>query len=365
MPQKTPSSPKKKPKVHHDLPHDIQEWVDRQRSVIKENFLHTNKASDCLLAQSDLVDELLLGLPSGNKSTSQNVALVAVGGYGRRDLFPHSDVDLMFLHSEEKDTVETYAQKILYPLWDLKLKVGHAVRTIEETIIACQDHTVLTALLDARFITGDKKLFSKFQKEFDAVKKKAGDYTFVRQKLDERKTRHQTWGDSRYLLEPNVKEGKGGLRDLHTLYWLARYCYDIKGVRDLPELGIFTKEELQDFKRAENFLSIVRIHLHYLNERSDDRLTFDAQCRIASSLGFRGADSNQAVERFMKRYFQVAGTVGRLTRQFCATLEADKNARQSFHKRKLKLSRRILRHSFLKANGLPFQKQRIILSIHF
>lgn len=306
-------------------------WVREEQKHIRETFIQTNDASPCLTAQSNLVDALLKHLLSKKAENVQEIAVIAIGGYGRSDLFPHSDIDLLFLHGGSKETVEPLAQQVLYPLWDLKWQVGHAVRTVDETIEACADHTILTALLDARLVAGKPALFTKLKKELKAYKEASGDYTFVRQKLDERDARHRTWGDSRYLLEPNVKEGKGGLRDLHTLYWLALYCYDVKGVRDLVERDIFTKKELQDFKHAEKFLSIVRIHLHYLNKRGDDRLTFDAQVQIAAALGFRGADSNKAVERFMKRYFQVAGSVGRLTRQFCAVLESDKKRAPKFH----------------------------------
>lgn len=306
---------------------EIKIWVKEQREHVRSQFLKTNDAANCLIQGSQVVDALLKQLAPKN---SPELAIIAVGGYGRQDLFPHSDIDLLFLHSGSSESIGEIAKQILYPLWDLKLHVGHAVRTVQETIEACADHTILTALLDARLVTGKASLYTKLKKELLLYKKQAGDYTFVRQKLEERDARHRNWGDSRYMLEPNVKEGKGGLRDLHTLYWLARYCYDVPGVKDLVELNIFTKKELQDFKHAEKFLSIVRIHLHYLNGRGDDRLTFDAQVQIAAALGFRGADSNQAVERFMKRYFQVAGSVGRLTRQFCTILENDKKRAPKF-----------------------------------
>lgn len=306
---------------------ELKTWVKEQRESVRSAFQKTNDAATCLTHGSQIIDALLKQLLPKN---GEEIAIIAIGGYGRQDLFPHSDIDLLFLHAATGEGIEALAQKILYPLWDLKLQVGHAVRTVQQTIEACSDHTILTALLDARLVAGKAALYTKLKKELRAYKNNAGDYTFVHQKLEERDVRHRTWGDSRYMLEPNVKEGKGGLRDLHTLYWLARYCYDVAGVKDLVERDVFTKKELQDFKHAEKFLSIVRIHLHYLNGRGDDRLTFDAQVQIAAALGFRGADSNQAVERFMKRYFQVAGSVGRLTRQFCTILEADKKRAPKF-----------------------------------
>lgn len=305
-------------------------WRQESFEAIRDYFGQTNDASYCLFQYSNVIDALI-GRLYQSLPMKEDIAILAVGGYGRQDLFPHSDIDLVFLHSgNHPETIENMAQHILYPLWNMNLKVGHAVRTVAETIEACRDHTVMTAMLDLRHIAGNRQLTADTAAAIEQYKKESGDYNFVRAKLDERDVRHKSWGDSRFLLEPNVKEGKGGLRDLHTLYWLARYCYNARGVRDLVHLGLFTPREYRDFKHAEKFLSVVRMHLHYLSGRGDDRLNFAAQCRVAEALGFRGEDMNQSVERFMKRYFLVARTVGNLTRSFCAMLETDKKRAPRF-----------------------------------
>ena len=310
---------------------DLAGWVSASFEAIKDYFLKTNDAPYCLFQQSTVIDALVARLFQTMPHAKENIAILAVGGYGRQDLFPHSDIDLVFLYTgEDSAGIEEAAKHLLYPLWNMHLKVGHAVRTVAETIEACRDHTVLTAMLDMRHITGNRQLSTDLAAALEQYKKESGDYTFVRAKLDERDIRHKNWGDSRFLLEPNVKEGKGGLRDLHTLYWLARYCYHASGVRDLVHLDLFTPQEYRDFKHAEKFLSVVRMHLHYISGRGDDRLNFAAQCRIAEALGFRGANVNQSVERFMKRYFLVARTVGNLTRIFCAMLETDKKRAPRF-----------------------------------
>lgn len=308
----------------------LDAWRQASFDAIKDYFERTSDAPYSLFQYSNVIDALI-GHLYQSLPLKENLSILAVGGYGRQDLFPHSDIDLVFLHSGGSlEATQKMAQHILYPLWNMHLKVGHAVRTVEETIGACRDHTVLTAMLDMRHITGQHQLTADLASALEHYKKESGDYTFVRAKLDERDVRHKHWGDSRFLLEPNVKEGKGGLRDLHTIYWLARYCYQTRGVRDLVELGLFTPGEYRSFKHAERFLSVVRMHLHYMSGRGDDRLNFAAQCRVAEALGFRGENMNQSVERFMKRYFLVARTVGNLTRIFCAMLEADKKRAPRF-----------------------------------
>ncbi|HEX2590687.1 MAG TPA: [protein-PII] uridylyltransferase, partial [Rhizomicrobium sp.] len=178
-----------------------------------------------------------------------------------------------------------------------------------------------TALLEARFLWGDRAVFDDMRKKFWAdVASRAGP-DFVEAKLAERDQRHLQQGESRYLVEPNVKEGKGGLRDLQTLYWIGKYLYGVEDAADLVEHGVFTRDEYKTFQRAEAFLWNVRVHLHYLANRAEERLTFDAQPELAAQMGYKGDSQRRAVEAFMRAYFLTAKDVGDLTRIFCAALE--------------------------------------------
>src|SRR5690606_22522165 len=256
--------------------------------------------------------------------------IVAVGGYGRGELAPSSDLDLLFLRAyKQTPFAESVTEYMLYMLWDMGLKVGHASRNIEECLkLAREDHTIQTALLESRRIAGDEslteELAARFRKEV-AERDHAG---FIAAKLKERDERHIRAGASRYMVEPNIKEGKGGLRDLHTLFWLARHRYGFSRPRDYLDAGVFTADERNTFRRALEFLWTVRCHLHFLTGRAEERLTFDLQPELAKRLGYGARAYHSAVERFMKRYFLVAKEVGALTRVLCAKLEAD-NAKQS------------------------------------
>lgn len=252
-------------------------------------------------------------------------ALVALGGYGRGELAPFSDIDLMFIMPEKKAAKTIRAvERFLYALWDLGVKTGYSVRTVKETLkIAGDDPAVLTSLLDMRYLAGDKKLFQETEKLLNKKNLARAPSSFVAAKLKERDRRHEKFGDSRYQLEPNIKDGKGGLRDLQTLMWIARYVYGAKTPEDLAANGVLTRQEAARFSKAHNFLWTVRWHLHDIAGRAEERLSFDMQPEIARRLGFKDRASNKAVERFMKLYFLIAKETGDLTRIFCAALEAE------------------------------------------
>ncbi|NBO18647.1 MAG: [protein-PII] uridylyltransferase, partial [Proteobacteria bacterium] len=241
--------------------------------------------------------------------------------------YPYSDLDLLFLFDPADSAEATHiAEFILYVLWDLGLKVGQAHRTVDECIeLARQDFTIRTSLLDARLIEGGKTLFDHFSGRFASEILSGEALQFVEAKLTERDARHQRFGDSRYMLEPNVKEGKGGLRDLHTLWWMTRYLYPIRRMRDLVHMKLLTEEEFATFNQARQFLWRVRIHLHYQCGRAEDRITFDRQHALAVAMGYAHPSSNRAIERFMRRYFVAVRTVGSMTRVYCAILEEEKN----------------------------------------
>ena len=283
-------------------------------------------------AQAFLMDQLLRLLfdaivthihPINNPTAAERLSLIAVGGYGRGEMAPYSDVDIGFV-TPYKPTAwtEQVIESMLYVLWDLGLKVGHSSRSIDETVrMARADLTIRTALLEARFIWGDRETFDTTQRRFmDEVVRDTG-RAFVAEKLAERDARHKLMGDSRYVVEPNVKEGKGGLRDLHTLFWIGKYMNRVHSVAELVDVGLLTRAELSQFQRAENFLWAVRCHMHMVSRRAEDRLTFDLQIEVARRMGFTERRGRSEVERFMHLYFLTAKTVGDLTGVFLAHLD--------------------------------------------
>ncbi|TDH38001.1 [protein-PII] uridylyltransferase [Pseudohoeflea suaedae] len=261
--------------------------------------------------------------PVENPSTSERLAVSAVGGYGRGTLAPGSDIDLLFvLPYRSTPWTEQVAEWILYLLWDLGQKVGHATRNIDECVrLSRSDMTIRTAILEARYLCGDRALYGELETRFRTEVVEGTGPEFISAKLAERDERHRKIGDTRYLVEPNVKEGKGGLRDINTLFWIARYYYRIGSTEDLVKLGVLSRREYDLFAKAEDFLWAVRCHLHFLTGKSEERLSFDVQREIAAALDYQDHPGLSAVERFMKHYFLVAKDVGDLTRIFCAELE--------------------------------------------
>ncbi|RME96417.1 MAG: [protein-PII] uridylyltransferase, partial [Alphaproteobacteria bacterium] len=284
--------------------------------------------------QTEITDIVLRGAldfvsthlhPNHYPTRSERLAVVAIGGYGRGEMAPFSDVDILFLTPYKKTPwMETVVEATLYMLWDLKLKVGQSVRSVAECLkLARQDITIRTSLLEKRFLWGDEEMTRDLAETLRRDLFSSTAQEFVEAKLAERDARHARHGGSRYLLEPNVKEAKGGLRDLQTLYWIAKYIYDADEPEELVEKGVFRQEEVDTFNAAERFLWTVRCHLHLLAGRAQEQLTFDYQVQVAERMGFRPEDGRRAVEVFMQHYFRHAKEVGELTRFFCAALEAD------------------------------------------
>jgi len=258
-----------------------------------------------------------------NPAKAEPMTVVATGGYGRGELAPGSDIDLLFVRpSKQTPWGESVIEFVLYMLWDLGLKVGHATRSLGDCVrLAKQDVTIRTALLEARYLIGDQSLYDELRRKFWTEIATGSGQDFVEAKLAERDERHHQHGESRYLVEPNIKEGKGGLRDLQTLYWIGKYLYRCYDAADLVHHAVFSREEYRIFQKAEAFLWNVRVRLHYLTGRAEERLSFDVQAEIAEQLGFTDETPRQAVEKFMRAYFLVAKDVGDLTRIFCAALE--------------------------------------------
>ena len=324
----------------------LREALAKGRAEIRRRFEGTtpqrNDGPMVLASTSFLMDQIVRVLfdfandrvyPAANPSAAERLGLVATGGYGRGELAPLSDLDLLFLRPyKQTPRGEQIVEYMLYLLWDSGLKVGHATRTVEESLrYAERDHTIRTALLEARYLWGERDLYDQLMTGFTRTFHSGDGRDFVDAKLAERDQRHQRMGDSRYVVEPNVKEGKGGLRDLHTLYWIAKYLYRVNTPAELVDKGVLTKEEARQFERSERFLVTVRCHIHYITNRADDRLSFDLQSEIAGRLGYRDRPGSRGVERFTKHYYLHAKIVGDLTRIFVAALEDS-------HRRKPKLA---------------------------
>jgi [protein-PII] uridylyltransferase len=276
-----------------------------------------------VMAVLDVAQTRLHKLP--NPTTGERLSLIAVGGCGRAEMAPFSDVDLLFL-TPYKITpwAESLIESMLYILWDLKLKVGHASRTIRDCIrLARDDYTIRTSLVELRFLAGDEALANALRDRLWSELFKSTAPEFIEAKLAERAERHRKQGGQRYVVEPNVKEGKGGLRDLQSLFWIAKYVKGVVDATKLVSLKVFTEDEFRNFKSAEDFLWAVRCHLHLITGRAMDQLTFDLQVEVAERMGYVDHSGRRAVEHFMQDYFRHATRVGELTRIFLTALEAN------------------------------------------
>ncbi|MBL8706123.1 MAG: nucleotidyltransferase domain-containing protein, partial [Rhodospirillales bacterium] len=304
------------------------------RDEIRRRFEANNIGGEVMRSKSHLVDQIVRVLfdfaadrvfPAPNPSKAEQIAIVAVGGYGRGELAPKSDIDLLFLLPyKQTPRGEQIVEFMLYMLWDLGLQVGHATRSVEECLRQAKaDMTIRTGLLESRYVWGDQDLYRELKRKFESKFLTGNRADFVEAKLKERDERHQRLGDSRYVLEPNIKDGKGGLRDLHTLTWLAKYLYKMGDPEALVLRGVLTAEEARTFVKSREFLWCLRCHLHYLTDRPEERLTFDVQSEIARRMGYTDHAGTKRVERLMKHYFLVAKDVGDLTRVFCAAIDVE------------------------------------------
>lgn len=312
----------------------LKEHLASGRKRAEEMLAEDGGGTACAARLSHLMDELVCALhefaythvfPAKTPSAAEHMSIIAVGGYGRGTLAPGSDIDLLFLLPyKQTPWGEQVMEYMLYMFWDMGLKVGHSVRNIDECIrLAEGDMTIRTAVLEARHICGDQSLYDQLIQRFDIEVVKNTGPEFIQAKLAERDARHAKQGESRYVVEPNVKDGKGGLRDLHTLFWIGKYYYRVRETQELVEKGVFTRREFLQFTKAEDFLWAVRCHMHFLTGKAEERLHFDIQREIAERLGYTAHPGLSSVERFMKHYFLSAKTVGDLTRIFCSALEEE------------------------------------------
>src|SRR6056297_1386724 len=289
--------------------------------------------------------------PLANPTESERIAIFAVGGYGRGEMAPFSDVDLLFLTPYKVTPwAESVIESTLYILWDLRLKVGHSSRTIRDCLrLGAEDFTIRTALLEKRFLYGDGDLADTLDQRLRDELFEGTAREFIEAKLEERDARHLKQGE-RYMVEPNVKEGKGGLRDLQCLFWVAKYLHRVDDVAQLVATGMFTEEEFDTFATSHNFLWAVRCHLHLVTGRATEQLTFDLQVELAERMGYVETPGRRAVEHFMQDYFRHATAVGDLTRIFRTQLEAAHVKSEPLLQRLFKRKRR-LKDNYIEVHG--------------
>jgi len=232
-------------------------------------------------------------------------ALLALGGYGRGEMNPKSDLDLMFYFEPAgKNAAKIISDRMLYLLWDLNLDVGYSVRSAKDCLEqAGQDVTVRTALLDARLLCGNPDLYASFENKVGKSILNSDTGSFIKYKISENEERQKKYGSSVYLLEPNLKEGEGGLRDLHSAIWIARIKFKAASLQELVIKGILNEQQAEDFRNAFDYLWCIRNHLHILGQRKSDQITFDLQQQIASELGYQDNRQGSAVEQFMQDYY--------------------------------------------------------------
>lgn len=311
----------------------LRDSLARGREELARRLLaKPSHGTDSAQAQAFLIDQVIRVIHDhvvrhvhggATHGAAERIAVVAVGGYGRGEMAPHSDVDIAFVTPVKPSAwCEQVIEAILYFLWDLGLKVGHSSRSLDDLVrMAKSDLTIRTALLEGRYVWGDRPLYEEATQRFWRDVAAGTERQFVAEKLAERNERHKRLGDSRYVVEPNVKEGKGGLRDLHTLYWIGKYIHKVRDPSELVDVGLLTATEYRAFRRAENFFWAVRCHLHAITRRPEDRLTFDLQREVAQRMNFADRPGRSGVERFMQLFFLHAKQVGSLTGVFLAQLD--------------------------------------------
>ncbi|MBF0400861.1 MAG: [protein-PII] uridylyltransferase [Magnetococcales bacterium] len=345
----------------------LQNALATGRRQLHQNHLEGASGQHVAQGHAYLMDLLLhrlyLFVHDGHDDGKGTFSVVATGGYGRGELAPFSDIDLLFLlpndfaatsakkgavtatvrpatanpaAAKPQDAISQRVEQMLYCLWDMGLDVGHAVRTVQECVqLARQNVEIRTSMLESRFLIGDRALFTVYHDTLFAKVLERGPEAFLRAKLVEQTKRHERFGNSLFYLEPNIKENPGGLRDLQTFSWISKYRYHVQRVRELIPAGIITEEEYRTFIRCQSFLKRVRNALHYRAGRRDDRLTFQHQLDIAAEFGYKDRAAMRGVEQFMRRYYQVTRQVSNLSWIFLRKYQEEYRSLYWWHRRPL------------------------------
>ncbi|MCK4503660.1 MAG: [protein-PII] uridylyltransferase, partial [Desulfuromonadales bacterium] len=316
-----------------------QTFLDTQLQEIQ--FINDQGASgwEVVKQLTNLFDQLCINLFSAasvglSEAEVVGCALIAVGGYGRAEMNPRSDLDLMFYyHPSGKDAARVIADRMLYLLWDLHLDVGYSIRSSEECLEESADCTVRSALLDARLIAGREELFSSFRHNVGRLMLNRDTAGFIKLKLAERAERKKKYGSSVYLLEPNLKEGEGGLRELQEALWIARVKFKSADMNELLRKGVINEQDRHEYAEALDYLWRIRNFLHFNCKRKSDQLTFELQQQIAVALGYKNSRRNSAVEQFMREYYNHAFQVEHLaTKLILTATQPSTNPRSRFFK---------------------------------
>lgn len=296
-------------------PASLDLFLAEQRRIIAERVMGGASGTETFAAMTELVDGLIVGryreaVRHGGEALAnaglRQCCVMALGGYGRRELAPHSDIDLMFLYrTGAEEAAKSFVRAVLHPLWDCGFQVGHSVRTIADCLeLSLSDPTVRTSMMESRFLTGSPELYEKFHNQYLRKVVAKGINTFIDHKLKERRREYEKYGETVYLLEPNVKKSKGGLRDLHLLQWAGMARYQAPTIRELSDRGILSRADTLAVTEARDFLWRVRALLHVHAGAAQEILSFDEQVWLAKSFGFTDRPHLLAVEQFMQHYYR-------------------------------------------------------------
>ena len=297
------------PRQAHSSVAELRESLHDDRFALEQDFLQHGNSARLLAAHTRLIDKYLSRVWR-QISVPDRIALAAVGGYGRKKLYPRSDIDLLILLDAEPDTdLQQQLHQLIGTLWDIGLEVGHSTRTVEQCISESADITVQTNLIEARLLCGNKELFDEL---YDRVQQHLDLRAFYQAKLKEQQLRHARYTDADYNLEPNLKESPGGLRDLQTVSWIARAAGLGAHWSELARIGLITAAEARQVVRHSTLLATLRIRLHYIAKRHEDRLLFDFQTKLAEQLGITASANRRASEHLMQRYYRARMAVRQL-----------------------------------------------------
>ncbi|MCI5144615.1 MAG: hypothetical protein D3923_03600, partial [Candidatus Electrothrix sp. AR3] len=279
-----------------------------QQKALEELWQQGLSGHELLIRHANLVDSFIVDLfrnASAVQKAGGEITLIALGGYGRRELYPYSDVDLLLLHDRKAEkSMQEVAESILYPLWDAGFEVGHSVRRIKDAVrFAAEDYIFQVSLLDARLLTGSEELYRSLLKRYRKKILDGNRHKFVQTMDAMCIERRQKYGSHAYLLEPHIKEGKGGMRDIQAMLWVAKAIFGLNGLNDLENAGMLTADERQAFTASWNMLARIRNRLHYISRRHNDQLFFEYQEEMAGAFAYQAQDGMRAVEHFMRHVY--------------------------------------------------------------